>query len=128
MKRITLLTCLFCGSLAMNAQNEAPKDMSYKNWVKQAPKYKDAFFTTPEAARIADNVLLYQQTTGGWPKNIKMQEELTDEQKEIVFLQKDKVNESTIDNDATITEIQYLSRIYNATGNERYKQIGRAHV
>ena len=122
MKRITLLTCLFCGSLAMNAQNEAPKDMSYKNWVKQAPKYKDAFFTTPEAARIADNVLLYQQTTGGWPKNIKMQEELTDEQKEIVFLQKDKVNESTIDNDATITEIQYLSRIYNATGNERYKQ------
>lgn len=40
----------------------------YKTWVKMAPKLNDEFFKTPEAIRIGDNVLLYQQTTGGWPK------------------------------------------------------------
>ena len=37
----------------------------YKTWVKMAPKLNDEFFKTPEAIRIGDNVLLYQQTTGG---------------------------------------------------------------
>ena len=50
----------------------------YKTWVKMAPKLNDEFFKTPEAIRIGDNVLLYQQTTGGWPKNIYMPAELTE--------------------------------------------------
>ena len=33
----------------------------------------------------------------------------------------DNVNQSTIDNNATSTEIRYLSRIYLATGIEKYK-------
>ena len=40
----------------------------YKEWVHLAPKFDDAFFRTEEAQRIGDNVLLYQQVTGGWPK------------------------------------------------------------
>lgn len=122
MKRLTLLALLFCGSMALCAQDAPVTKTSYKDWVKQAPRYEDAFFTTSEAARIADNVLLYQQTTGGWPKNIRMQEVLSDEDKAKVALLKDRVNDSTIDNNATITEIQYLARMYNATGDERYKQ------
>ena len=122
MKRIYLAAALFAAALTMTAQNAPQKDMSYKNWVKQAPKYADDFFSTPEAIRIGDNVLLYQQTTGGWPKNIKMQVELSAEEKAEVLKLKDRVNDSTIDNDATITEIHYLSRLYNATGDERYKQ------
>lgn len=35
--------------------------------------------------------------------------------------QKTNVKESTIDNRATSTEIIYLSKLYNATGNSRYK-------
>ena len=81
----------------------------YKTWVKMAPKLNDEFFKTPEAIRIGDNVLLYQQTTGGWPKNIYMPAELTEQELEDVLASKDEVNESTIDNDATSTEIQYLS-------------------
>ena len=78
----------------------------YKTWVKMAPKLNDEFFKTPEAIRIGDNVLLYQQTTGGWPKNIYMPAELTEQELEDVLASKDEVNESTIDNDATSTEIQ----------------------
>ena len=57
----------------------------YKTWVKMAPKLNDEFFKTPEAIRIGDNVLLYQQTTGGWPKNIYMPAELTEQELEDVL-------------------------------------------
>ena len=76
-------TIFFCALLALftgaNAQKttDYKEKHPYKDWVKLAPKLDDAFFTTPEAVRIADNVLLYQQTTGGWPKNIYMPAELT---------------------------------------------------
>ena len=76
-------TFLFCALLALltgaNAQEttDYKEKHPYKDWVKIAPKLDDAFFTTSEAIRIADNVLLYQQTTGGWPKNIYMPAELT---------------------------------------------------
>ena len=64
-------TIFFCALLALftgaNAQKttDYKEKHPYKDWVKLAPKLDDAFFTTPEAVRIADNVLLYQQTTGG---------------------------------------------------------------
>lgn len=54
------------------------KQQNYKEWVHIAPKFDDDFFKTEEAQRIGDNVLLYQQTTGGWPKNIYMPAELTE--------------------------------------------------
>ena len=117
MKKLFLISALFVCYTALCAQTKP----SYKDWVKEAPKYEDAFFATPEAARIADNVLLYQQTTGGWPKNIRMQNELSPEEYQKALELKEKVNESTIDNGATSTEIQYLARMYNVTGEEKYK-------
>ena len=56
-------TFLFCALLALltgaNAQEttDYKEKHPYKDWVKIAPKLDDAFFTTPEAIRIADNVL-----------------------------------------------------------------------
>ena len=43
------------------------------------------------------------------------------EERRAALAQKDDVNESTIDNKATTTEIAYLSRLYNATGIAKYK-------
>lgn len=115
----TLLACL-TGTSAQETTNYKEKQ-TYKSWVKLAPKLEDSFFKTPEATRIADNVLLYQQTTGGWPKNIYMPAELTQQELEDVLHAKDDVNESTIDNDATSTEIRYLARVYLATHIDKYK-------
>ena len=56
------------------------KQQNYKEWVHIAPKFDDDFFKTEEAQRIGDNVLLYQQITGGWPKNIYMPAELTEQE------------------------------------------------
>lgn len=125
MKKIVLacMAALFCAALANAQKSEVTykSKQPYKSWVKMAPKLNDDFFKTQEAIRIGDNVLLYQQTTGGWPKNIYMPAELDEKELEEVLSEKDDVNQSTIDNTATTTEIIYLSRLYNATGIEKYK-------
>ncbi len=123
MKRPIVLCLAFLCLAGLSAQNESDyrSQQPYKSWVKTAPEFDDAFFSTAEARRIADNVLLYQQITGGWPKNIYMPAELsTEERVQVIASQKD-VNESTIDNDATITEIRYLARTYLVTQDEKYK-------
>ena len=122
MKR-TIVACLWAlgFTLAGTAQETFKDRQSYKDWPKLAAKLSNDFFTTQEARRIGDNVLLYQQTTGGWPKNIFIPAELTEEECQKIIDQKDDVNESTIDNKATTTEITYLSRLYNASGIEKYK-------
>lgn len=122
MKR-TIVACLLalgCTSMATAQQTYRDKQ-SYKDWPKLAAKLDADFFNTEEALRIGDNVLLYQQTTGGWPKNIFIPAELTEEERQEAIGRKDDINESTIDNKATTTEITYLSRLYNATGIEKYK-------
>ena len=108
-------------STKTNQKNSKPQKKTYKTWTSWAAHLDPEFFSTAEATRIGDNLLLYQQTTGGWPKNIDMAKKLSDSEKKKVEAQKTNVKESTIDNRATSTEIIYLSKLYNATGNSRYK-------
>lgn len=121
-KFLLLCLSLLCltGVAAQNGPDYRTKQ-PYKSWVNIAPRFQDDFFQTAEARRIADNVLLYQQITGGWPKNIYMPAELNDEERAKVIESQKEVNESTIDNSATSTEIHYLARTYLATGDEKYK-------
>jgi PelA/Pel-15E family pectate lyase len=117
----TMTLFAFC-TMHTFAQEVNYKDKhQYKDWVRLAPKLDDAFFSTQEAVRIAENVLLYQQITGGWPKNIYMPAELNKAEQKAVIAAKKDINESTIDNSATTTEIQYLARTYQATKDNRYK-------
>jgi pectinesterase len=106
-----------------NAQEASYKDRQpYKSWTGLVRSFEDDFYKTKEAKRIAENVLLYQQTTGGWPKNIYVPAELSKSERKQTIARKDDVNESTIDNGATSTEIYYLARMYQATGDERYRK------
>lgn len=57
------------------------KQKTYKTWTSWAAHLEPEFFTTAEAVRIGDNVLLYQQNTGGWSKNIDMARNMTDADK-----------------------------------------------
>lgn len=124
MKKICLCCLALVSLTSVFAQEETvsyKEKKPYKDWVNLAPELGDSFFKTPEAIRIGDNVLLYQQTTGGWPKNIYMPAELTPQELEDVLASKDDVNESTIDNSATTTEINYLSRLYQTTNMDKYR-------
>ena len=63
-----------------------------------------AFYRLAEAVVVADNILYYQSTDGGWPKNIDMTTRG-------LFPGN---NLSTIDNDATIGQIRYLAHMVSA--------------
>lgn len=84
MKRKLLLGTLLCFLCTLGFAQSEPdyrEKQPYKNWVKLVPKLTDDFYSTREAKRIADNVLLYQLNSGGWPKNIYMPQELTEAEK-----------------------------------------------
>lgn len=82
---------------------------------------RSEFFTTSEARRVGDQILLYQRVTGGWPKNIDMAKPLTDEEKAEIEREKNRRNDSTTDNGATNTQLKFLARLYKATGDRRYR-------
>jgi PelA/Pel-15E family pectate lyase len=90
--------------------------IEWGNSLKQSPEW----YQSSEAARIADNLLVYQRTTGGWPKNIDMAAMLNDEQKSDLAKQKAD-DAATIDNDATFTQLTFLARVYETQGNEKYR-------
>jgi PelA/Pel-15E family pectate lyase len=84
--------------------------------VKNQPDY------TPDDVReIADNILLYQQPNGGWPKNYDMLAILTDEQKAILSQHKDSLH-TNFDNGATYTQIEYLAKAYTLLGDKKYEE------
>ncbi len=82
---------------------------------------KQDYFASSEGIRIADNLLLYQRNTGGWPKNVDMTQSLSDAEKAVVLSEKDRQDDSTIDNRATTMQMDYLASVYKATGNKKYK-------
>ena len=79
-----------------------------------------AFFTTAEAQRIGDQMLIYQRVTGGWPKNIDMAKPMSEAEKAQVKSEYDRRNDSTTDNGATTTQMLFLARLWQATGKKAY--------
>jgi PelA/Pel-15E family pectate lyase len=71
---------------------------------------------------IADNILLFQKTNGGWPKNYDMLAILTPEQREAVEAFRHDTNATTFDNGATHSQVLYLAKAYSRTGDDRYKE------
>ena len=88
----------------------------WENCLEQSKEW----YASDEATRIADNVLVFQRKSGGWPKNIDMAQQLTPARKETLHRQTDGL-ESTIDNGATYTQLRYLAKVYTATGLMRFR-------
>jgi hypothetical protein len=57
-------------------------------------------------ARIAENVVLWQRHTGGWPKNIDMARPLSEDER-AKLRDEQKLDDSTIDNDATAVQLRF---------------------
>src|SRR6476659_483765 len=84
-----------------------------------ALRQKADWYHSDEAVRIADNLLIYQREIGGWPKNIDMAVVLTEAQRSTIAAEKHS-DDSTIDNGATYTQLNYLARVYAARGLARH--------
>lgn len=79
------------------------------------PKYDPT-----EITKIADNILLFQKSNGGWPKNYDIFAVLTDAQKDTVTAARNELH-TTYDNGSTYTQIAVLASVYTVTKVEKYK-------
>src|SRR5207237_5604078 len=87
------------------------KLISWKDALLQPPLW----YQTDEAARIADQLLIYQKDNGGWEKNIDMAAMLTRQEKEALAAKKSDISEATIDNRTAYTQGEYLAKLTNAS-------------
>lgn len=82
-------------------------------------KNADAWFQGEEAARTARNVLSWQASTGGWPKNTDTTSAYAGD--------RDKL-QSTFDNGATTDELRFLARLHTAPGCSNAFMRGLEHI
>ena len=101
-------------------QGQKKEEIGTIAW-KDAHDKAEEWYASAEALRIADNVVLYQRSSGGWPKDIDMGKPLNDSARAALLRQK-KDNDSTIDNGATFTQLSFLARVYTAQQQERHRE------
>jgi len=99
-----LISILRCADFASAQPNSAVR------W-NAILKQPSTWYATSEALRIADNVVLYQRDSGGWPKNIDMAASLNEGQRADLTAKK-TATDSTIDNGATYTQMAFLAKVH----------------
>ena len=107
-KKITAIACAVLLCHAAHAQ-KIPQNAG--------PEY----YKTAEAQQIGNNILAHQRETGGWPKNTDMCRKLTPNQLDSVASEM-CLNDATIDNGATITQMRFLAGLYAATDESVYRE------
>jgi pectinesterase len=98
----------------------AQKPISDLKWLYVATEMPDEWYGSDESVRVAENVLLYQRSIGGWPKNTAFHLLLSDSEKANILKEKDK-GDAIFDNGATTTEMRFLAKMFAKTANESYK-------
>ena len=84
-------------------------------------KADDSFFRTDSAMRVGLRLLDWQRNTGAWPKNVEMAVPLDDEARSRVLADKERRDDSTIDNRATTMQMKFLARLYRETHDARFR-------
>ncbi|MFD2706714.1 pectate lyase [Salibacterium lacus] len=74
-----------------------------------------------DAVEKADNMLTWQMEHGGWSKAIDYSAPWDGEEPRSEW-EEDGKGLGMIDNNATVKEIRFLSEVYQATGEEKYKE------
>ena len=70
--------------------------------------------------QIADTVLIYQRSTGGWPSNYDRSEPLSKDKQATILDDRSKLD-STMDNGATHQEIRILAEAYRKSSEKKYR-------
>lgn len=92
-----------------------------RSWQYVATQMPGNWYGSDESVKIAENVLLYQRHTGGWPKNTAMHHTLSDTEKAKILKEK-ALNDAIFDNSATTTEMRFLARMFDKTKNQDYRE------
>ncbi len=127
MKKNRLIPWMLGGALVFGLTAHAQKSYEGRNyqelpWKVVATQMPDEWYGTDEAKAAADNVLVYQKWSGGWGKNTPMHKTLRPADRSALIEDKRSIHNATFDNDATTTELKFLAKVYNKTGEDRYKE------
>ncbi|TFG50983.1 MAG: pectate lyase [Candidatus Brocadiia bacterium] len=79
-------------------------------------KYSEQWFKSWAAEQVGDNMISYQSEIGAWPKNMRM---------EAHGYQGEKFTKNwgtSIDNSATHSQLNFMAKLYYATGKKRFKK------
>lgn len=113
--RVWILAVVLCASptvAIVPAQMSKAPAVPPVRW-QEVLRQTSEWYGSDDAVRIADNVLAFQRDEGGWPKNIDMARAMTERDIADVVRQK-QLDDSTIDNSATWTQLTLLARVYTA--------------
>ncbi len=93
--------------------------MGYKDKIAPYPRY-----SPEEIDKISENLLLWQNTDGGWPKNIDWLKIFSGKEIEEILKQKKdgSKRKSTFDNRNIYSQIEYLAKVYHQTGTEKFAE------
>ena len=117
-KRISIVVLTMMTTLGF-AQDK-PSEYLSKRWKDVAINMPSEWYGSDEAKLVAENVLLSQKRIGGWEKNKSYHQAFSESEKEHYKNDKSEVG-ATFDNDATITELRFLAKVYSKIKDERYK-------
>ena len=121
MKKSIGYLLLFFSGIAFSGEAAAENGSDAHIAWKDALRQEEGWYQGEEAACVADNVLLYQLDTGGWPKNLDMAKPLNEKDRDALLQKKGDKKAVTIDNGATYTQLEFLARVFNAANKDRYK-------
>ena len=91
-----------------------------KHWNDRSGESAVAHYQLHQIDKIAENILLYQRDSGGWPTNKHPLRVLSEEERTAAYKNK-ALPDASFDNRNIYPQIQYLSEAYKQTGNTRYR-------
>jgi PelA/Pel-15E family pectate lyase len=87
-------------------------------WNNSVLRQPSEWYASAAARAIADSVLQYQSTHGGWPKNVDLSTPPASPEAAAALSRNEQ---ATIDNGATTTPLRFLALMVQATGEPRYR-------
>lgn len=104
-------------SISQEKYTDATAGKTWRNVVLSMP---EEWYGSNEALDIAENVMLYQRSNGGWPKNIEKHHFLSESEKAQILADKNETD-ACFDNDATTIEMQFLAKVYSHKEDDRFR-------
>jgi PelA/Pel-15E family pectate lyase len=91
-----------------------------KHWKDGQNTDNYSVYAPEEVREIADNVLLYQRASGGWPPNFDPLRIVSDDEKREIADERSR-QDTSFDNSATYPEVEYLASAFAQTNDGRYR-------
>ena len=125
----TIITLAF-GVVALSAAAQTQPEVSSKrfadavnHWNKEHYGQSYERYKPDQFREIADNIVAYQNADGGWPKNLDMMAKLDPDSVKAALKPRHRL--STLDNANVYTQVEYLSNVFQLTGDSTYSGSAR---